>query len=263
MRVTFNKLGDSVNWGRMANQMWQLAHVVGYSKRSGLDWYIPKWKYSQYFIGPFNEEEIPKDQHFYKEKEKDFAYNYISTFGYTPHDITLVGYWQSEKYFKHCEQTIRNIFTFKPDIVQEVRTFIDHHRNGKIPIFVHFRRTDYVQGMAHYYCELTMDWYQTAMSRFNDETHHFFCLSDDISYVKQNLHKRGNVTFSHFDEVLDLCLMSECSNGIMANSSFSFWGGYLIKNPDKRIIAPAKDKWFKPIAGHNVDDLYNEKWELL
>ena len=57
--------------------------------------------------------------------------------------------------------------------------------------------------------------------------------------------------------------MSMCSDFIIANSSFSWWGSWLSKNPDKRIIAPKK--WFGVgyTSAHDTSDLYCDNWEVL
>jgi hypothetical protein len=55
--------------------------------------------------------------------------------------------------------------------------------------------------------------------------------------------------------------MSFCSGGIIANSSMSWWGAWLIENPTQSIIAPKK--WYGPSATVDDSDLIPERWERI
>ena len=64
------------------------------------------------------------------------------------------------------------------------------------------------------------------------------------------------------DEIEDwkqMILMSCCSHNIIANSSFSWWGAYLNRNPDKMVTYPKK--WFgETMKSHDVIDLFPDNW---
>jgi hypothetical protein len=61
------------------------------------------------------------------------------------------------------------------------------------------------------------------------------------------------------DSFNDMRLMSLCQHQIIANSSFSWWGAWLNKYPEKIVIAPKK--WFA--NSNNVKDLFPQTWVTL
>ena len=57
----------------------------------------------------------------------------------------------------------------------------------------------------------------------------------------------------------DLCMMSLCNGGIIANSTMSWWGAWLIRTPSQPIIAPKN--WFGSMYSHyNMSDLIPLGW---
>jgi hypothetical protein len=167
--------------------------------------------------------------------------------------LYLVGYWQSEKYFKDIEPVIRSEFVIL-DPPDAQNAFLLAQIEDKESVSVHIRRGDYVTdpriSRVHGACSL--DYYHAAIQliekRLNNP--HFFVFSDDIDWAEHNLRlgSPGVYVKSNGPErdVEDFRLLMGCKHHIIANSSFSWWGAWLCSHPGKIVIAPAK--WFRDPA---------------
>jgi hypothetical protein len=161
-------------------------------------------------------------------------------------NMQLFGYFQSEKYFINNKKTIKNLFDLEIEKVSKPSNNVTS---------VHIRRGDYIR-LDQYHRVLGIEYYKKAIETIG--TGDFLFFSDDMSWVKENF-IGNNFYYSHYnDDLLDLSLMSICDNHIIANSSFSWWGAYLNKNENKKVIAPSD--WFGPIGPKDTQDLLPENW---
>jgi hypothetical protein len=86
----------------------------------------------------------------------------------------------------------------------------------------------------------------------------FIFISDDMGWVMSNF-RGDNIFYSNLNsEVGDMILQTMCDNNIIANSSFSWWGAYLNKTPNKVVIAPSQ--WFGPSGHKDIQDVIPENW---
>lgn len=129
--------------------------------------------------------------------------------------------------------------------------------------FVHVRRGDYLSPTFKSLFEgcCMLSYYQRALKSMKEISPFvkFVCFSDDIQWVKQNLELGNRAVFvdwnSGTDSPLDMYLMSQCRYGIMANSTFSYWGARLGRKK-KRIYYP--QKWWN--HGTGLPDIFPNTW---
>lgn len=247
--VTFSQLSKL---GRMSNQIWQIAATVGYARQYGMDYQIPIWEYAQHFKGTFNQSSNLQPLPRYSEKH--FHYNKIPRYQH----IDLYGYFQSRKYWQHCEGEIRK--TFEPN--ESIRAILDKSPIPSNTCAIHVRRTDYLN-FQDYHKVLPVEYYRSAIELVKADNYIVF--SDDIEACKDMFSGNENFTYINSgNDMLDWFMMRECHHFIIANSSYSWWASYLGNKENKRIIAPSKDKWFGiKYKNHNVDDLYLPEWKLV
>jgi hypothetical protein len=264
--VTYSNLGG---YGRLGNQMFQIASTIGVAKDNGLDYGFDSWicKYTSTDFNTFIKNPLKKLIFDYNKKtfnthESSFSYQKIildSNFNHI-----LDGYYQSEKYFKNHEKYIKDIFELK----SEYKNYILEKYGDKLKdsCSLHIRRGDYVN-LQNHHTLIGDDYYKDALLKIygeNINNINLFIFSDDIEWCENNIkYDDFNIIYIKNNlDIIDLNLMSMCDNNIIANSSFSWWGAWLNKNPNKKIVAPKE--WFGPQNSHLcTDTLYCEGWVLI
>jgi len=166
----------------------------------------------------------------------------------------LNGYWQSEKYFKGIESIIREELQPLSESLEKFSNLPINENN----VSIHIRRTDYVTSNGYHPVQ-SVEYYQKGLDIIK-EYDNIFVFSDDINWCKENLQFENMVFIEGFDNVEDIWLMSLCKNNIIANSSFSWWGAWLNKNPNKKVITPKN--WFGNV-NINTNDIIPSDWILI
>jgi len=277
MTISYNRLGSN---GRLGNQMFQYAGLRGVAANRKFNWVIPHQEsYGDSNYGLFDCFKMESVE------EENFGYlntQSISTgqfhfskefFDRCPDNVNLHDYFTSEKYFENIKEIIRKDFTFKNEIIEPCKEIIDELKD---PIFLHIRRGDYlIKPEAHPSCPI--EYYQKALTYYKEDSP-VLIFSDDIEWCKkQDLFKDDRFMLSEYTEkypqtcdtlegrqhslipYFDLCMMSLCSGGIIANSTMSWWGAWLIRNPTQPIVAP--NPWFGSMYDHyNMNDLLPNTW---
>lgn len=239
--------------GRFGNQLFQIAAAVGLAiKNNDVAKFYP-WPHQHAFkIGI--DETLQHSEIKANFLEKGFHYTPIP---YQP-GLDISGYFQSRKYFAHCEPHIRKIFEFKVDLVPTILKDI-----AKGACSIHVRRGDYVQ-ISNFHPPVSLEYLEAAIRIIKREynINRFLVFSDDIEWCKNNLYDHTDMVYiTDQTPEKDMALMSYCDHHIIANSSFSWWGAYLGKNlGGKKVIYPAN--WFGPDnVGASTKDLIPFNWE--
>lgn len=186
---------------------------------------------------------------------------HYSPIPYVP-NMKIIGFFQSENYFKHNKELILQLFAPSEKIEKYLREKYNSILNHPNSIAVHYR--DYTTELPGegYLIDVTRDYYERAFAQFPKDAL-FVAFSNNIQKCRKKLkHISHNIIFIKGEHYLtDLFLMSMCKHNIICNSSFSWWGAYLNANPSKKVIAPLQ--WFNPNYIADDMDLIPEDWVRL
>ena len=180
--------------------------------------------------------------------------------------VCLVGYWQSERYFSDIADRIRADFTLRQPLTGASAGLLELARTDR-SVGLHVRRGDFVSlndaAQVHGLC--SVDYYRRAISLIRKRCPEcrFLVFSDDPQWVRAELPLDSSTVFVTGNELSpeqDLVLMSACKHHVIANSSFSWWAGWLGYSPDQIVIAPTP--WY---ASPKLDarDLGVSRWQYI
>ncbi len=249
--------------GRLGNNMFQIATAIGYARKYGYNWAVdPSSGHGEPYSSihktfPNLPKQRPNGNHYQEHPNKmcrvhgvhydlcHFDYHLIPDLG---PDLTLTGFFQSWKYFEHCQDEVKKVFE-----LPHVAGYEDY-------VSIHVRRGDYVQYSGSF-PPITNQYITSAYDYFPEDAK-YLVFSDDIEWCKSNWRGDWFTFIDEPDELKSLSLMASCGHHIIANSTFSWWAAYLGHNPDRIVVTPSAETWFGPTSGvkRPVVDLLLPNW---
>jgi hypothetical protein len=265
--------------GGCANQIFQYATGLALARRLGVglkldvSWYEAPTPYTPrlYSLGLFKGVDARVVHSLLGQvlREEGFPYQ-PALFENAPRKCSLVGYWQCERYFFELRDELRErLLPREPLPARSLATERAILSAGQQSVFVTVRRSDYVGNPYH--VVLPMEYYREAAALIAAKVPDpvFFIFSDDPEWCEANFRLpyqtiiAGNFhrTVEHHvgREDAELYLMRQCGHAIMANSSYSWWGGWLGADMKGGIVIAPKS-WFGPACKDDPRDIVPGRW---
>lgn len=242
--------------GGLGNQMFQVAACISLAKRLGYvamfdpnTHFLPLQgrKFETYKTNIFRNLTISRNLNITNIYSSD-KFNFVQLPDVQPFTIIRGGF-QSEKYFN--KEEIYKFFNISDD---HRKTLIEKYGDVSNKISLHVRRGDYLKLWPHHVF-VGEEYYTKAIEMLGDGDYLVF--SDDLDWCKEVF--KGKFDFIKDEDYNELYLMSMCKDNIIGNSTFSWWGAWLNKNPTKKVVAPKT--WFGPGYSHfDTTDLIPTEW---
>ena len=179
--------------------------------------------------------------------------------------IHVAGYFQTNKYFDHCEKHFlnQNILLGQSDVPSE-QIVLNHSRT----LGIHVRRGDYL-GHKNTFGLLSNDWYReaikVALNSLGNEINAVVFFTNDSKWVGKNLEPmidtvKYKVVIERDSESTSATKvfkeMAKCKGLIISNSTFSLMAAYhssatvfspdiFFKNHESNLLKDTRENWFK------------------
>lgn len=256
--ITFSRLG---RMGQLGNQMFQVAMLLGVSARTGQEIKIPcggRTKKRDLVELDCFELNLPalwqrdRTRLRYRFEYEPLVFN--PAVFCQPDNTDFVGYFQSERYFEHAADEVRQRFRFVPRIQELTTRFADSLREGGRPLVaIHVRRGDYLEH-PEAFTTLSAPYVARARRHFPADAR-FLLFSDDLPWCVANIPDATPIQTPDYRH--DLALMTQCDGHIISASSFGWWGAWLSERTTC-VVAPTP--WFPNTANIDTRDVVPARW---
>jgi hypothetical protein len=256
--------------GQFGNQLFEIATAYAYSLDFNLMLTVPDLAKKQKYNIPYNAQnlfssrinsyDVPRTKQL-RWQEPSFNYSPIPA----AFDVELLGYFQSEKYFKHRKSELLKLFAAPEGYNEQIVERYPFLSSNAFVVGVQIRDYTKERPTGAYHPTLNRSYYAEAMTYFPEDAI-FLVSSNNLKYAKEcTFGLRKNIIYmsdnsNYIEEFYTLVL---CKSFIIANSSFGWWAAWLSVAPNKIVIAPKY--WFAPPYNNEmmINDLIPHEWILI
>ena len=271
--LTFSKIGS---YGRLGNQLFQLAALVSLAHTHGAHWRLPSGiEHTQlgklFDVSKYASHELGVKVTVLEEEEKD-----ILKLCKNGNVIDLEGYFQSLKHVEKAQPQLRRILRLSKRLRSQVLTDFPQLIARNV-VTLHVRRGDYTS-LGSYYKILEPQYYLMTLSLIKDFDE-ILVVSDDpmwvhttlIPAIRERYAAVSIIVSTGHSSLYDFVLLHAGRHIILANSSFSWWAAYLhliYGNVDRDVFVAST--WFNETGPYAVKNLkfvrgefFPKEWNLV
>jgi hypothetical protein len=180
----------------------------------------------------------------------------------------LIGFFESEKYFKSIREKLKTEFSVKGFENNLKLMSIVNEIDSEKSICVGVRRGDFISDQNRSYCDVCEPvYYENGVKIIRDsdlqKDWKIYVFTDDVAWAHENLNLGDGVTYITSSVNGDikpwemLQMMTYFKYYVISNSSFFWWGQYLSKAEEPVVVAPdVWRNWDKEL----YRDIYMENW---
>jgi hypothetical protein len=179
--------------------------------------------------------------------------------------LYLNGYWQTADHFLDAGEEIRRSLCLGKRPVSAGAAALLSSIRERPTAFVHVRRGDYTRLMGESGL-LSGGYYRRAAEMLLAQKAglSWLVFAEDAQWARENLGFLGDWVLADYvspdRDIEDLVLMAACDAGIIANSSYSWWGAALGDRPGRAVVAPAT-YWNRP--GTGLEEWALPRWQRI
>lgn len=156
--------------------------------------------------------------------------------------LVLSGYWQFSQAARVLGRVMGDEINRSWPWSPGASAISEAIRSAPNAAFLHVRRGDYLKFGMH---TLGIDYYKKAALLIESRmgiSPRWFVFSEDKSWCRNHLGFLAKSTLVDYtsddSDIEDILLMTQCRGGVIANSSFSWWGAALANQQGRPIVSP-------------------------